>query len=506
MLARLRRLRQTNVFLLLATAYTVCLQLMVYIMYHPVLPFYLRDIFTRNCSDPCSNSTEIEAEISQTIGVITGTGSAVQLAGSFFVAILVQKLAIRTNLLIGILISMTSPLVALFANDVVTMCVANSAISLGFVSTLTTFYTLYSRRSRDDRELTRLVGSYSIFNGLGIAIGYSAASASYQFFGHKVTFGTLFGLSVLDVFFRMSLPTTPRLKRQTEPTAPNEDILTPHDVDTPLHDHEMNETTEERNRTNVGAIAKWRIFLSDPYIFILSAHCVLTYITTCIVWGTAPNFVATQLHAQQWQTGAMMGVGAAADLAIQLTATLLVTTHRRRCSTMFVCFLLYGCGLLWYPFIQTVWEGLGPEIILRSTKNVNIILVTTLYSFITDRRNVGDYKMGYALLSISISTGAMIGYYLSGVLVVSMTFKWLYIAMGVTMATVSLTVLPFAKFKVAKSNMALKENESIMASLTLVNRSTLGLAELTSSTLSVNNVMKRSRSNLTVDNSVHETI
>ena len=497
-LASLGRFRQTNGFLMPATAYTICLQILIYIMYLPVLPYYLRDIFTRNCSNSCSNSTEIESEISQTIGVITGTGSAVQLAGSFFVAILVQKLAIRTNLLIGILISMMSPLIAFFANDVITMCVANSAISLGQIITMTALYTLYSQRSRDDKELTRLVGSYSIFNGVGITIGYAAASASYQFFGHKVTFGALFGLSVLDVFLRMSLPTTPRPKLQTEPSVPNEDNLTLHDVDTQLDGDEKDKTAEKQNKPNVGIITKWRTFLSDPYILMLSAHYALIYLTTCIVWGTAPNFVATQLHAQQWQTGAMMGVGAAVDLGIQLTATLLVTTHRRRCCTMFVCYLLYGGGLLWYPFIQTVWEGLGPEIILRSTKNVNIILVTTLYSFIVERRNVGNYKMGYALLSISFSVGAMIGYFLSGLLVVLMTFKWLCVAMGVVMATVSLTVLPFTKFNVAKSNIVLKEKESNMASLSLVNGSTLGLAELTSSRLSVSNAIIRSRSNLNV--------
>ena len=422
--------RSRTFFLMLVSTYSSFIQSVVYSVFPPVLPYYLRTIYANDHSENISHTSSelMKNQISETIGIVFGCGSTVQLACSLCIGFMMQKFTIRVNLLIGAVLNASSVALAFFATDVVIMCVSSAAISAGQLVTSTAYYFILSKRAGDEKRHTRFVGCFNIALGFGKIVSYIAASVSYQFLGHYLTFGVLFLFNVLDVLLRCIL-------KDIIPTqVVANGVLAP-----------VPENADNTRQRSVGS--KWLEYLTNPFVVLVNMQYFMIYVTVTVLYGTAPNFVATELGAQQWQAGVMMGIGSTIDLLLTFLVTVFITSHRRRCVMLFVIYIWAATGYVAYPFCETVWQSIAPDAMLRTTKDVAVLLLVTLSSYIIQSERVGDDKIGYSVLSITCSVACVLGFFSSGIMVVMVTFRWLFVAMGVAMAIASLSVLPYFKLR-----------------------------------------------------------
>jgi MFS family permease len=404
-----------------------------------------------NGTGGCLAGEDVLVETANTVDWLNAAGPLAEVVVNPVVGVICSKYGHRMTFLVGAMVQVVASFVYLFAPNAIVLIVARgiqgSASAIVTISGLLMVNTVF-----DGEERTKVISrSLGIGYPLSFLLAFALGNAAYDVSGVTLPMGILVALALVDFLIRLVLDTSEyesisMIKQETTvitkgtgekteciPRMPMESKAgeVPNNGSNLLEEECANanagqiETQADDNKQRHQSEGSYKELFCDKFVVEALLIAFFESVGIYVVSATSPNWSINVLHAEQWQLGVVLAIGAAAQLLYAMVNSNFIS---RANVWLYTLIGLVGLevSLVVYPFVPNIWVALIPEIGIRGLvfSNQMMILPNVLSFRLEDRHPSGTAK-GFSLFNLFYTLGSGIGPF-AGSLLRYVSFAELY--------------------------------------------------------------------------------
>lgn len=441
----------------------VCIALlldnMLYMVIVPIIPIYLKDMFSTDESKTttASLSDNVTASYNFTnmynrdkhwnytyytttpkglnippppinygegggaIGVLFASKAIMQLMINPFTGTLIDRIGYDRPLMVGLTIMFFSTIVFAFGESYAVLFLARSLQGVGSAFADTSGFAMIADRYREDTERTKALGIAQAFISFGCLVAPPIGGVLYQFAGKVVPFIVLASVCLIDGILLLFVMKPLRQERQMKA---KEDLP----KGTPIYR-----------------------LLMDPYILTAAGALAMSNVALAFLEPTIAMWMEGVMNASQWEIGLVWLPSFLPYLGgVYLTVKLVRNYPKYHWLICSVGLVIEGVSCLVMPFTKDFYVVLFPIMgICIGVALVDTAILPSL-GYLVDIRYVSVYGSVYAIADISYSIAYAFGPILAGQIVQSIGFTWLNVAIffsNILYAPLLLNLRKFYEYK-----------------------------------------------------------
>ena len=441
----------------------VCIALlldnMLYMVIVPIIPIYLKDMFSTDESKTttASLSDNVTAAYNFTnmynrdnhwnytyyittpkglnippppinygegggaIGVLFASKAIMQLMINPFTGTLIDRIGYDRPLMVGLTIMFFSTIVFAFGESYAVLFLARSLQGVGSAFADTSGFAMIADRYREDTERTKALGIAQAFISFGCLVAPPIGGVLYQFAGKVVPFIVLASVCLIDGILLLFVM---KPLRQERLLTAKEDLP----KGTPIYR-----------------------LLMDPYILTAAGALAMSNVALAFLEPTIAMWMQGVMNASQWEIGLVWLPSFLPYLGgVYLTVKLVRNYPRYHWLICSVGLVIEGVSCLVMPFTKDFYVVLFPIMgICIGVALVDTAILPSL-GYLEDIRYVPVYGSVYAIADISYSIAYAFGPIAAGQIVQSIGFTWLNVAIffsNILYAPLLLNLRKFYEYK-----------------------------------------------------------
>lgn len=441
----------------------VCIALlldnMLYMVIVPIIPIYLKDMFSTDESKTttASLSDNVTAAYNFTnmynrdnhwnytyyittpkglnippppinygedggaIGVLFASKAIMQLMINPFTGTLIDRIGYDRPLMVGLTIMFFSTIVFAFGESYAVLFLARSLQGVGSAFADTSGFAMIADRYREDTERTKALGIAQAFISFGCLVAPPIGGVLYQFAGKVVPFIVLASVCLIDGILLLFVM---KPLRQERLLTAKEDLP----KGTPIYR-----------------------LLMDPYILTAAGALAMSNVALAFLEPTIAMWMQGVMNASQWEIGLVWLPSFLPYLGgVYLTVKLVRNYPRYHWLICSVGLVIEGVSCLVMPFTKDFYVVLFPIMgICIGVALVDTAILPSL-GYLVDIRYVPVYGSVYAIADISYSIAYAFGPIAAGQIVQSIGFTWLNVAIffsNILYAPLLLNLRKFYEYK-----------------------------------------------------------
>lgn len=441
----------------------VCIALlldnMLYMVIVPIIPIYLKDMFSTDESKTttASLSDNVTASYNFTnmysrdnhwnytyyittptglnippppinygegggaIGVLFASKAIMQLMINPFTGTLIDRIGYDRPLMVGLTIMFFSTIVFAFGESYAVLFLARSLQGVGSAFADTSGFAMIADRYREDTERTKALGIAQAFISFGCLVAPPIGGVLYQFAGKVVPFIVLASVCLIDGILLLF-------------------------VMKPLRQERL--LTAKENLPKGTPIYR---LLMDPYILTAAGALAMSNVALAFLEPTIAMWMQGVMNASQWEIGLVWLPSFLPYLGgVYLTVKLVRNYPKYHWLICSVGLVIEGVSCLVMPFTKDFYVVLFPIMgICIGVALVDTAILPSL-GYLVDIRYVPVYGSVYAIADISYSIAYAFGPIAAGQIVQSIGFTWLNVAIffsNILYAPLLLNLRKFYEYK-----------------------------------------------------------
>ena len=441
----------------------VCIALlldnMLYMVIVPIIPIYLKDMFSTDESKTttASLSDNVTASYNFTnmynrdnhwnytyyittpkglnippppinygegggaIGVLFASKAIMQLMINPFTGTLIDRIGYDRPLMVGLTIMFFSTIVFAFGESYAVLFLARSLQGVGSAFADTSGFAMIADRYREDTERTKALGIAQAFISFGCLVAPPIGGVLYQFAGKVVPFIVLASVCLIDGILLLFVM---KPLRQERLLTAKEDLP----KGTPIYR-----------------------LLMDPYILTAAGALAMSNVALAFLEPTIAMWMQGVMNASQWEIGLVWLPSFLPYLGgVYLTVKLVRNYPKYHWLICSVGLVIEGVSCLVMPFTKDFYVVLFPIMgICIGVALVDTAILPSL-GYLVDIRYVPVYGSVYAIADISYSIAYAFGPIAAGQIVQSIGFTWLNVAIffsNILYAPLLLNLRKFYEYK-----------------------------------------------------------
>ncbi|CAH1798159.1 unnamed protein product [Owenia fusiformis] len=428
--------RKSKTLIIVVVFIAMMLDLIMLTTLEPILPDILHSIDKEqglysvpNTTSP--NTTTSEAakgteesrrriEKSPQVGLILAIKPGTEILANIIVGFIVDRYGHKYPMVLGCLANFLATISFAFGYRLEMFLMARIVQAIGSSFSVVSGLALLACAFPKDSERARANGIAFGGLSLGMILGFPFGSTCYQFLGRKAPFFILAALMLFDGILRLL-------------------IVLP---DTKKEEHSGSD------------LRKFPKLIKDPYILIALGSNFILNLALGVVITTGPAWMLDTLHAEQWNIGLILVIGAVLQLISQ-AVTGLIAVQIGRWTFCMSGLIVYALGMIAYPFCTHIWMVVGTEGLARIGYGAVLAVLSPLLAYLVDLRHSSAYGAVYGLYAASYNLGLVAGPVAGGILVKELSFEWLYWGTAVLVVLFSFLSLRFRTIE--KSELVLKD-------------------------------------------------